>query len=85
MSFFAPEVARPTLTFRGLFGEVHYFGEVEATDAGMHRMIQRITANFAFLLRGGLDGCQHRSKSALKIGTKVRHFDRMHQGPRERP
>lgn len=30
----------------GRDGEVRYFGEVEATDASMRRVIQRITAKF---------------------------------------
>lgn len=87
MSVFAPEVARPTLVFRGLLGqaepilitggravadyreafvgidvaklknafavaesgrdgEVRYFGEVEASDVSMRRIIKRITAKF---------------------------------------
>ena len=87
MSVFAPEVARPTLVFRGLLGqpepilitggravadyreafvgidvaklrnaiavaetgrdgEVRYFGEAEAADANMRRIIQRITTKF---------------------------------------
>ncbi|CDM60076.1 hypothetical protein LPU83_pLPU83b_0077 (plasmid) [Rhizobium favelukesii] len=31
-------------------GEVSYFGEVEAADAGMSRIIQRIAVKLAFLL-----------------------------------